>query len=492
MGILVTPGVYTFENDLSLYARQLSTTMAGIVGTARKGELNKLKLISSPSQFLEEFGEPTTHASRAAWSYLKEGDQLRFVRVAGASALEASAILLDVNDDPTLNVIAVSKGTWGNSINIIITAGTTSGFKLQVVDSKTTTLLESYDNITKADYATALQGSKYVVLTEADVTNTNDPKPAPYTLASGDDGEVTTPADYIGTFIGDVATGLQIFRNAEVVDINILLCAGVSDMPVILEGIDICSSRGDALYLVDPPFGMSTQEVIEWHNGTGAWAGLHQALNDSYGCLQWTWHKLYDPYTKEEEWVPPSVPTLRIMVHADNVAGVAAAPAGYERGIAKDSLAIEYSPTLGQRKDLNGNGNVINPFINDPKEGIVLLGQRTLQREPTALDRINVRRLMNSVKKIVASVIKYLEFEPHNVRTMRRYSSLVRSVLDPILAAGDIYEYRVICDETNNTPELIDQNTLVGDIFIKPTKTAEIIRINWNILSTGAEFTEYV
>jgi phage tail sheath protein FI len=264
---------------------------------------------------------------------------------------------------------------------------------------------------------------------------------------------------------------------------------------VAVELLSVCQSRGDCLALIDPPYGYNTDEVIDWHNGDAPYTD-HAALNSSYGALYWPFHKVYDAYTDAEVWIPPSGPASAIIAFSDFIAETWSAPAGLQRGKAKNSIDIEMSPDLGDRELLlglvAGSNQCVNPFVNFTQDGVVLWGQKTLQRATTALDRVNVRRLLLYVEKLIATVGRFLVFEPNDEKTWRRFISMADSVCAPIKARRGLYDFRIICDETTNTAEVIDQNKMVGKILIKPTKTAEVIVVDWTLLSTGSEFTEYV
>lgn len=492
MPVQMSPGVYTREIDLSLYAPALSTTILGLVGGAKKGPIDEAFFIGSIPEYVDIFGEPTTQMGYAAWQYLRYGRQLQVVRVADANADYSSAFLVDASAANTLKVRSIYKGTWADGVKVSTTSGTSSGVKLTVTEGDY--VVETWDNVTKANFATAVVGSAYITLEDADPSNTNDPNTGlEVTLSGGDDGtSLLADADYIGTIVGDTSTGMQVFSNPETIDLNILAVPGISSAPVINASLTLCQARQDVLALVDPPLGLSTNDVVDWHNGAGTWAGQHQAFNSSYGALQWPWHEIYDAYTAQKVWVAPSGPTSAVYAFNDFTAETWYAPAGLTRGRTLNSLAIEHSPSLGQRDLLYGNQNAVNPYVNFSKDGIALWGQRTLQRAPTALDRVNVRRLLMYIEKVVATAAKYLNFEPHDPVSWRRFEVLVESALDPIKARRGLYDFRVICDDSTNTADLIDQNKMVAKNLVKPTKTAEVIQIDWTILSTGAEFTEYV
>ncbi len=489
MPFQVSPGLYSREIDLSLYAPALATTIVGCVGGARKGPLNELVSVTSIPELTDKLGLPTTQAGYAAVQYLRKGSALWFIRVGDDDAAASEATLVDSSSGATLYVRAVSPGTWADGIVVVVTAGSVAGVKLTVLEGRVAR--EAYDNVTKANFATSVTGSSYITLADANPSNTNNPKSGQtLTLAGGDDGLTgLNDADYIGTEVGDVATGLQLFANPESVDINILVVPGVSSAAVIEAGYAITEGRRDSVFLADPPLGLTTQEVIDWHNGAGSFTD-HAAFSSSYAALQWAWHEVYDPYTNQKVWVAPSGPTLAIYAYSDYTTETWFAPAGLTRGLVDQSLDLEHSPSKGQRDLLSGNGNCVNPYIKMSKHGIVLWGQRTLQRYPSATDRVNVRRLLCYVEKVFATAAVTLPFDPNDKTLWRRFELLGIQTLEPVKARRGLYDYRVVCDESTNPSAQIDQNKMTGKLLVKPTKAAEVIQIDWVLLSTGMEFNE--
>lgn len=497
MASIVSPGVYTREIDLSLYAPQLSSTIVGMVGTATKGPMNTPTLITNLDQLISRFGNPDPNHLMiyAAAAYLRRGRQLYITRVGSNSAAKASVAIRDESGTTTGTAYAKSEGTWSNGYKITISTGTQSGtFKLQVKDPNGR-ILETHDRLVKStsspfyweDYVSR---NSTIIDIDDDTTNSNPPKNDTFTLSGGDDGLTgISNSTYIGVSSGTTVTGLQTFRNPETIDVNLLCVPGVSAAAVINEGIAICEERGDCLYIADPPFGLDAQNVVDWHNGAGAYND-HSAFNSSYGALYWPWLQIYDAYSDSNIWVPPSGEVVAAMAYNDYVADPWFAPAGFNRGRLIVPLKVEYSATQGERDLLYSGGNAVNPIVNFTRDGITIWGQRTLQRSPTALDRVNVRRMMLQLRKIIASAVRYITFEPNDAVTWRRFTGLTISAIEPMKRRRGIYDYRIVCDETTNLPEYIDRNEMHGKIFIKPTKTAEIIVVDFVLMPTGARFEE--
>jgi len=200
-----------------------------------------------------------------------------------------------------------------------------------------------------------------------------------------------------------------------------------------------------------------------------------------------TWVKTIDSRTNKLTSVPPSVLMPGIYAENDAVAAEWFAPAGLNRGGITGAVSVLNRLTHAERYTLYEGK--INPIASFPGEGIVAFGQKTLQDRASALDRINVRRLLIKVKKYIASTSRYLVFEQNTSQTRGKFLNTVNPYLEGIQQRQGLYAFRVVMDESNNTPDVIDRNILAGAIYLQPTKTAEFIVIDFNILPTGASFS---
>ncbi len=290
--------------------------------------------------------------------------------------------------------------------------------------------------------------------------------------------------------IGNPATssGLYAFQNPEAIDINLLCTPGFSTGAVIGTALQMCESRGDVLYLVDPPFGLRPQQAVDWHNGM-LLSDLKSAINSSYGALYWGWIRVFDQFSSNEMWIPPSGHIAAVFSRTARDAEQWFAPAGLRRGRLLTALDVEYSPTQGERDLLYGSGNAVNAIVKFPQDGIVVWGQRTLQRTQSALDRVNVRMLLIFIKKNLTRLLRNYIFEPNDKILWKQVLATVEPFLADIQARRGLQAYRVIIDETNNTPERIDRNELWVSVFLKPTRTVEFVVLNLAVLRTGASFS---
>jgi len=212
-----------------------------------------------------------------------------------------------------------------------------------------------------------------------------------------------------------------------------------------------------------------------------------KSFDSNYTATYWPWVKIMDTDINKPVWVPPSVVMAGVISFNDTVAYEWFAPAGFNRGMLTEALEVESRLTHAERDDLyEGRVNPIATF----KEGISVWGQKTLQARPSALDRINVRRLLIAAKKFIASATKYLIFENNTTATRNRFLNIANPYFESVQQRQGLYAFKVIMDESNNTPDVIDRNQMIGEIFLQPAKSAEFIILDFNILPTGAVFPE--
>ena len=262
---------------------------------------------------------------------------------------------------------------------------------------------------------------------------------------------------------------------------NVLLTPGVVDSlhsGVTAEARNLCRARQDVFYVMDSNAkGDSLQTVIT----------QVRTIDNNYTATYWPWVLINNPIGNGGLLsVPPSVVVPRVMAYNDSVAYEWFAPAGLNRGGVNEAVDVELKLTQNDRNDLYENR--VNPIATFPNQGVCIWGQKTLQLKPSALDRINVRRLLITLKKFIASSSRYLVFENNTTTTRQRFLNIVTPYLETVKARQGLYAFRVIMDETNNTPDIIDRNIMYGQIYLQPAKSAEFIILDFNILPTGASF----
>jgi len=286
------------------------------------------------------------------------------------------------------------------------------------------------------------------------------------------------------TASGSVAykRAINAISNPDEFDINLLATPGVIHSihsSVTNHAIDKIEDRADAFYIMDgSPYGASIQAAI---NNV-------KTLDTNYVGTYYPWVKVLDSVKNRPTWVPPSVVLPGVYANNDRIGQEWFAPAGLNRGGLTEVLEAETRLTNAERDDLYENR--INPIASFPGQGVVVFGQKTLQGKPSALDRINVRRLLISLRKFIASTSRFLVFEQNTSATRNRFLNIVNPYLEQVQANSGLTAFRVVMDDSNNTPDVVDRNQLVGQIFIQPTRTAEFIVLDFVVQPTGAAFPE--
>ena len=291
----------------------------------------------------------------------------------------------------------------------------------------------------------------------------------------GFDMDQTTAAGYKG-----YKKALDILSNQDEYDINMLVMPGVIKeyhSLIANAGIDMVEDRGDAFFVMD----LAGKESSV-NNAVSAVSGL----DTNYAAVYYPWVKVMDNAANKPIFVPPSVIVPGAIAQSDAIAAEWFAPAGLNRGVLGNVMEAKIRLNQAERDVLYDNK--INPIATFPATGVCIWGQKTLQERSTALDRINVRRLLITLKKFIASSSKYLVFEQNTLATRRRFLNIVNPYLESVQQRQGLFAFRVQMDESNNTPDVIDRNQLVGGIYLQPAKTAEFIVLDFNILPTGATF----
>jgi hypothetical protein len=280
---------------------------------------------------------------------------------------------------------------------------------------------------------------------------------------------------------------INAISNPDEFDINLLAIPGVLHSKggsivhsaVTNHAISKIEARGDCFYVLD---GFAWSDSID--NATN---GI-SALDTNYAGTYFPWVKVIDSETQLPVWVPPSVVLPGVISFTDKIAHEWFAPAGLNRGGLTSVLEAKTRLTHAERDKLYENR--VNPIATFPGQGVTVFGQKTLQSAPSALDRINVRRLLIALKKFIASSSRYLVFEQNTTSTRNRFLNIVNPYLESVQANSGLSAFRVVMDDTNNTPDVVDRNRLVGQIFIQPTRTAEFIVLDFVVLPTGASFPD--
>jgi phage tail sheath protein FI len=278
----------------------------------------------------------------------------------------------------------------------------------------------------------------------------------------------------------DYGNMINLLSNVDDYKFNVLLTPGLTDANASSQVTSIISNtqdRGDNIYVLD---------LVNYNSTVAAVEAAASSRDTSYAASYWPWVQVVDPDLGKNVWVPASTVIGGVYAFNDKVAEPWFAPAGINRGGLGTVIRAEQKLNSTQRDTLYQAK--VNPIATFPNTGVVVYGQKTLQTKPSALDRVNVRRLLISLKSYISQVALNLVFEQNTVATRNNFLAQVNPYLESVQQRQGLYAFRVIMNESNNTADVIDRNELVGAIYLQPTKTAEFIYLDFNITPTGATF----
>lgn len=288
----------------------------------------------------------------------------------------------------------------------------------------------------------------------------------------------------------EIINAYNLFSNPEEFDVNILIDGPNTDSIIQNSLINIAEDRKDCIVILNIP-----KVDVVGIDATTANANViryrkEKFGNTSYGAFYNNWKYQYDTFNDKYRWVPISGDVAGIYAYTDLVAETWYAPAGLNRGQVKNVVKFAYNPSLTQRNYLYKEG--INPVVKFPSDGPVVFGQKTLQTKASAFDRVDVRRLFIVLEKAISTSTRYFMFEKNTAFTRRRIKGMFDAYLRTVKGKEGVYDFGVTCDTTNNTAEVIDANQMVVDIRIQPTKTAEVMVLNFICTNTGVDISESV
>jgi hypothetical protein len=406
-----------------------------------------------------------------------------------------------VNGAPGTSTQAAASGSSNDEVHIVVvdTGGLFSGAKNTVLEvfqylSKGS---DSTDSLGNSNYYKnyIFNNSKYIYaidppsysstsatwgLSLANTAFATLSTPQTSTLIKGTFTAITD-ADRIGVY--------SLFTNADETNISLVMTSNhsVTVQQYVID--NIVNARKDCLAFVSPPLsavvnqsGNEVTNILAWNTSL--------ARSSSYVVADSGYKYMFDKYNNIYRWIPLNGDIAGLCVNTDNVRDPWFSPAGFNRGNLKNVVKLAWNPNKTQRDSLYAVG--INPVGTFPGNGTVLYGDKTLQSKPSAFDRINVRRLFIVIEKAISNAAKYSLFEFNDETTRSQFVGLVTPFLRDIQGRRGIYDFRVVCDTTNNTPQVIDSNQFVGDIYIKPARSINFIQLNFVAVRTGVDFTEVV
>lgn len=554
MPFQLSPGVVVTETDLTTYIPAVATSIGGFVGNFQWGPVNQIKTVESEERLNYNFGNPNSNTAISyytAANFLSYSQNLKVVRVVGAAARNAvsnaaggTAVVL--NDEQYLTTYPAGNalvgefaakypGTLGNSIrvsvadansytgwafaNLFVGAPGTSEWtsarggrfdEMHVViadaDGKLSgtagTVLETFPFLSKASDAKKFDGasiyyrqvlndqSRYLWWMRHPTAGTNWGSESPAVTFANLAANVTTTLSG-GVDANPVNANLQagwdLFVNEEAVDVNFLITGDADSAVTNYVTQSIAEVRKDAMVFCSPPLANVLNRTAA-DAASSVLAYRNSLTSSSFAVLDSGWKYQYDRINDTYRWIPLNGDIAGLAARTDLTNDPWWSPAGLNRGQIKNVIKLAYSPTKANRDDLYVRG--VNPVVSIPGEGVVLYGDKTLLSRPSAFDRINVRRLFIVLEKAIATAAKYSLFEFNDDFTRARFVSMVEPYLRGVQGRRGITDFKVVCDTTNNTPEVIDRNEFVASIFIKPTRSINFITLNFVATRTGISFDE--
>jgi uncharacterized protein len=387
-----------------------------------------------------------------------------------------NGVNLDPNSDRFISLVIGDQKLAYNSTNVQMELSgsypnNSRYVRVKSVNYPTPTYLDSNGNILNNLYTGSLPANGSGSFTSATGTVAANVGASMYELIS-----TTTQ----GLAASDYDKMVALFGNQEAYQFNLLFTPGLLNdkhSSVVSTIITNTQNRGDNLYVLD---------LIDYNGTVSSIIPQAQTRNTSYAASYWPWVRIVDPATGKQIWVPASTVIPGVYAFNDKVSAPWFAPAGINRGGLSTVLQAQFKLTQANKDSLYSNN--INPLATLPKNGVVVFGQKTLQKQSSALDRVNVRRLMIEMKNYIRQIADTVVFEQNTIATRNSFVARVTPFLEGIQQKQGLYAYKIIMDDSNNGPAVIDQNQLVGQIYIQPTRTAEFISLDFILLPTGAEF----
>jgi hypothetical protein len=298
--------------------------------------------------------------------------------------------------------------------------------------------------------------------------------------------------EWSGTLSTGGTQGWGLFEDAETVDVSLLL-GGPATPTLAGQLVDLCDARKDCVVFLSPEKAdvvSSNTPRIESQCETNVLDYRNSQLNksSSYAFLDSGWKYMYDRYNDAYRWVPLSGDIAGLAVRSDEQTETWFSPAGFNRGQIRGVIKLSWNPRQAHRDELYKEQ--VNPVVSFPGEGTVLFGDKTLQAKPSAFDRLNVRRLFIVLEKAISTAAKYQLFEQNDEFTRSHFKNMIEPFLRDVRARRGVTDFKVVCDETNNTGSVIDRNEFVADIYIKPTRSINFITLNFVATKTGVNFSE--
>jgi hypothetical protein len=554
MAFLVSPGVQVKEIDLTNVVPSTSSTIGAMAGAFQWGPCEEITTVTSETELVDKFGKPNSETFESVLSaaqFLSYGNHLKVVRAVGTSARNATLSgtgILAKNDDhfSTLTpaaadwVMARHPGVLGNALTVEVATlasswsgsanwkswtesapGTSAGaaavggsndeIHLVVRDytgAITGTAGEVLEVHSYLSQASDVKSSDGTSLYYKDYVNANSEwiRIGNHAAALSDAGDsaagkaftqvnvffarTTGGVDDNALTLGENTAMYTKFADAETVDVSLVFQAysGLSageNITLSKHIVDLAAARKDAVGFVSPERAATANAaapattVATWRTGCG---------NTSYGFADSSSLYVYDKYNDVYRWICAAGSMAGLTANADLTQDPWFSPAGFTRGNVRNVTKLAWNPNQAERDELYKTG--VNPIVTFPGSGTVLFGDKTLQSKPSSFDRLNVRRLFIVLEKAISTASKASLFEFNDEFTRAQFRNMVEPFLRDVQGRRGITDFKVVCDGTNNTGNIIDTNKFVADIYVKPARSINYITLNFIATRTGVEFSE--
>lgn len=567
---IVSPGVFTREQDTSFLTPAPAEVSTAVVGPTVKGPIDIPQVVRSYGEYVAVYGDRFKSGSQyfqhltaiAAEKFFEQGGDSLLVSRVAPSGYQPAEALVTSGSTTLFTLETIGTGEILNSTGSVLTdgamdSGSSDNFRWEITGknaaqgtldlvirrgddtNKSKIILETYNNLsldpTSDNYVAKRIGDMSYSVNGSDIIESGEyVNRSAYVRVSSvnkqqveyfkNDGTPKTDfkevfdnlvigsGSYNGSFSGaagaldtagsnffenidatntqglavssnevsDYDNVVNVLANREAFNFNVLLTPGLYQQHHAItlgKFIDLVEDRGDAIYVAD---------LTEYSSPVSTATSEANDLNSSFAAAYWPWVKVQSQGLGRQVWAPASVTMGGVYAFNDSVAAEWFAPAGLVRGGIPGVIRAERKLSRTDRDTLYQNK--VNPLATFPGSGVVAYGQKTLQTKASALDRVNVRRLLITLKRFIGAQANNLVFEQNTIATRNRFLALVNPYLENVIQRQGLYAYRVVMDDTNNTADVIDRNQLVGQIYIQPTKTAEFIVLDFVVEPTGAAF----
>lgn len=484
-----SPGVFITEVDLSQYVAIMSTAkIFGILTYAQSGPINEITSVSSVREFEDIFGDPISAGGLACSLYLAQSSYLKVVRLAGSGAeartvnLAGTATITDGEDTVTEavdNALIISHKYKGTLFSEALTA-TVKAIAGATADKFTLIIKKDDEELLNKNYTIVKDEETDEFPYVLDETKTD----FVFTLGTTDPVTALTPVTDAAFSAGNNGANVtdnqfekacDLFDDAENIDLDILAAPGFVNAAAIARLVLVAGNRKDTVAILDTPQGLTPEEAAEFVNGLNTDYPIAK-LDSTYAAIYYPWGYSYNQYSGSFEYLPPTVGMLPAMAKEYLTYDNWAPPAGIPR--ISISAFADMERTLNRKERDILYVNHINPICNYKSLGLTAFGQKTLQRTLSATDRLNVRFLINFIKKFTEYYTTNFLFSDINEKTFASWTQVIDKQMKNIKDRGGCYDYKITMDWTTVTDEYLNNNIMPGIIQVKPTKTAEFIPID--------------